>query len=84
MVVHTVLFLSFMLLCILNYLLWSTTLKFHFKGDYRMSCVYQLSLSVTWALTDICNIGILSLQIYMSAKFSAPSETYRSKFLLVY
>ena len=78
MTIHIVLYVSFIVLSILDYILLCQALKFYDSQDWRRCCQYNLALDFTWCLTDICNISILCLQIFMSAKFSAPAETYKS------
>ena len=84
MIVHTTLFLSLMILVIIDYILWSRTIWLEDYDHRTRACRYDYALKFTWALTDITQIGIITLQCFMAFKFSAPAETYQSKFLMVY
>lgn len=52
--------------------------------DYKSFCRACKAETMSYALMTITNIGILCLQTFMSAKFSAPVCNSRKKFLLVY
>ena len=87
MIVHTVLFLSLIVFAFLDFALWSRILyltRDTMEPGNVTACRFYQTFRFSWTITDIINIGILSLQTFMSNKFSAPAETYRSAFLLVY
>ena len=84
MILHTVLFMTYIVIGLLDYILMSYTIKFYEEKNYRKSCHLNFALDLFWCLTEICATCILILQIYMSSKFSEPAETYKSRFLLVY
>ena len=73
-----------MVLALVDYSLWYKTLDYIEVEDLEKACRFDKALRWTWFLTNLTNIGILSLQAYMSVKFSAPASRYRNKFMLVY
>ena len=84
MITHMILFMVLMVLAIIDCTLWYKTLDYIEIEDYQKACRYDKALRWSWFLTNLTNIGILSLQVYMSVKFSAPASRYKNKFMLVY
>ena len=66
MIIHMILFMVLMVLAIFDDYLWNKTLEYIEIEDYEKACRLDKALRWTWFLTNLTNIGILSLQAYMS------------------